>query len=31
VASRPLLTTEEQRRKIELVETIARYVWGNEF
>ncbi|MGX9882828.1 methionine synthase II (cobalamin-independent)-like protein [Streptomyces sp. NPDC002276] len=31
VASRPLLTSEEQRRKIELVETIARYVWGNEF
>ncbi|MFH0178937.1 methionine synthase II (cobalamin-independent)-like protein [Streptomyces cacaoi] len=31
VASRPLLTTEEQRRKIVLVETVARYVWGNEF
>ncbi|MDR6980215.1 5-methyltetrahydropteroyltriglutamate--homocysteine methyltransferase [Streptomyces sp. 3330] len=31
VASRPLLTAEEQRRKIVLVETVARYVWGNEF
>ncbi|WP_327186274.1 methionine synthase II (cobalamin-independent)-like protein [Streptomyces sp. NBC_01334] len=31
VASRPLLTTEEQRRKLVLVETVARYVWGNEF
>ena len=31
VASRPLLSTEQQRRKIELVETVARYVWGNEF
>ncbi|MEV0170573.1 methionine synthase II (cobalamin-independent)-like protein [Streptomyces sp. NPDC050803] len=31
VADRPLLTTEEQRRKLVLVETLARYVWGNEF
>ncbi|MFF3503999.1 methionine synthase II (cobalamin-independent)-like protein [Streptomyces sp. NPDC003247] len=31
VASRPLLDAEGQRRKIVLVETIARYCWGNEF
>ncbi|MEU4486754.1 methionine synthase II (cobalamin-independent)-like protein [Streptomyces purpurascens] len=31
VASRPLLSAEEQRKKIMLVETFARYVWGNEF
>ncbi|MGY5056980.1 methionine synthase II (cobalamin-independent)-like protein [Streptomyces sp. 900105755] len=31
VASRPLLTAEGQRRKLVLVETIARYCWGNEF
>ncbi|NNN30294.1 methionine synthase II (cobalamin-independent)-like protein [Streptomyces sp. S3(2020)] len=31
VASRPLLNAEEQRRKLVLVETLARYVWGNEF
>ncbi|MET9384424.1 methionine synthase II (cobalamin-independent)-like protein [Streptomyces sp. NPDC002928] len=31
VASRPLLSAEDQRRKIVLVETLARYVWGNEF
>ncbi|MER5429953.1 methionine synthase II (cobalamin-independent)-like protein [Streptomyces sp. NPDC002588] len=31
VASRPLLSAEDQRRKIVLVETVARYVWGNEF
>ncbi|MFF7984490.1 methionine synthase II (cobalamin-independent)-like protein [Streptomyces sp. NPDC007901] len=31
VASRPLLTAENQRRKLVLVETIARYCWGNEF
>ncbi|MFK0172050.1 methionine synthase II (cobalamin-independent)-like protein [Streptomyces sp. NPDC090306] len=31
VASRPLLTAEEQRRKLVLVETLARYCWGNEF
>ncbi|MEV7888624.1 methionine synthase II (cobalamin-independent)-like protein [Streptomyces sp. NPDC002817] len=30
-ASTPLLTTEQQRRKLVLVETLARYVWGNEF
>ncbi|MGW6208473.1 methionine synthase II (cobalamin-independent)-like protein [Streptomyces sp. NPDC055089] len=30
-AGRPLLTTEEQRRKLVLVETLARYCWGNEF
>ncbi|MFK0158944.1 methionine synthase II (cobalamin-independent)-like protein [Streptomyces sp. NPDC090499] len=31
VASRPLLTAEDQHRKLVLVETIARYCWGNEF
>jgi 5-methyltetrahydropteroyltriglutamate--homocysteine methyltransferase len=31
VASRPLLSAEDQRRKLVLVETIARYCWGNEF
>jgi 5-methyltetrahydropteroyltriglutamate--homocysteine methyltransferase len=31
VADRPLLDAEQQRRKIVLVETLARYVWGNEF
>ncbi|WP_180686467.1 uroporphyrinogen decarboxylase/cobalamine-independent methonine synthase family protein [Streptomyces gossypiisoli] len=31
VASRPLLNAEEQRKKIVLVEMLARYVWGNEF
>ncbi|MEV0636258.1 methionine synthase II (cobalamin-independent)-like protein [Streptomyces sp. NPDC050619] len=31
VASGPLLSAEEQRRKLVLVETIARYCWGNEF
>ncbi|MGY4983846.1 methionine synthase II (cobalamin-independent)-like protein [Streptomyces sp. 900105755] len=31
VASRPLLTAEDQRKKLVLVETIARYCWGNEF
>lgn len=31
VASRPLLSAEEQRGKLVLVETIARYCWGNEF
>jgi len=30
-ADRPLLSTEEQRRKLVLVETLARYCWGNEF
>ncbi|MGW2049632.1 methionine synthase II (cobalamin-independent)-like protein [Streptomyces sp. NPDC001858] len=30
-ASSPLLTTEQQRKKLVLVETLARYVWGNEF
>ncbi|MFK4100517.1 methionine synthase II (cobalamin-independent)-like protein [Streptomyces sp. NPDC019531] len=30
-ASHPLLTAEWQRRKLVLVETIARYCWGNEF
>ncbi|MEU6141978.1 methionine synthase II (cobalamin-independent)-like protein [Streptomyces sp. NPDC047081] len=30
-ADRPLLSAEGQRRKLVLVETIARYVWGNEF
>ncbi|MFE2578826.1 methionine synthase II (cobalamin-independent)-like protein [Streptomyces sp. NPDC059378] len=31
VAARPLLGAEDQRRKLVLVETLARYVWGNEF
>ncbi|MGW2520237.1 methionine synthase II (cobalamin-independent)-like protein [Streptomyces sp. NPDC001617] len=31
VADRPLLSAEEQRGKMVLVETVARYVWGNEF
>ncbi|MGW2823950.1 methionine synthase II (cobalamin-independent)-like protein [Streptomyces sp. NPDC001443] len=31
VAARPLLDAEDQRRKLVLVETLARYVWGNEF
>ncbi|MEU1511383.1 methionine synthase II (cobalamin-independent)-like protein [Streptomyces sp. NPDC005811] len=31
VATRPLLTAEDQRRKLVLVETLARYCWGNEF
>lgn len=31
VASRPLLSAEDQRRKLVLVETVARYCWGNEF
>jgi 5-methyltetrahydropteroyltriglutamate--homocysteine methyltransferase len=31
VASRPLLGAEDQRRKLVLVETLARYCWGNEF
>jgi 5-methyltetrahydropteroyltriglutamate--homocysteine methyltransferase len=30
-ASRPLLSAEEQRKKLVLLETLARYVWGNEF
>lgn len=30
-ADRPLLTAQEQHRKLVLVETIARYCWGNEF
>ncbi|MFE6282239.1 methionine synthase II (cobalamin-independent)-like protein [Streptomyces sp. NPDC057877] len=30
-ADHPLLTAERQRRKLVLVETIARYCWGNEF
>ncbi|WP_217167106.1 methionine synthase II (cobalamin-independent)-like protein [Streptomyces sp. AC512_CC834] len=31
VASQPLLSAEDQRKKLVLVETIARYCWGNEF
>ncbi|MCX5555124.1 methionine synthase II (cobalamin-independent)-like protein [Streptomyces sp. NBC_00038] len=31
LAVRPLLSTEEQRLKLVLVETLARYCWGNEF
>ncbi|MGW0822906.1 methionine synthase II (cobalamin-independent)-like protein [Streptomyces sp. NPDC002845] len=30
-AARPLLSAEDQRRKLVLVETLARYCWGNEF
>ncbi|MCT9111921.1 methionine synthase II (cobalamin-independent)-like protein [Streptomyces mirabilis] len=30
-ATRPLLSAENQRRKLVLVETVARYCWGNEF
>jgi 5-methyltetrahydropteroyltriglutamate--homocysteine methyltransferase len=30
-ADRPLLTAEQQHRKLVLVETVARYCWGNEF
>ncbi|MFD7817393.1 methionine synthase II (cobalamin-independent)-like protein [Streptomyces sp. NPDC059785] len=30
-AGRPLLGAEDQRRKLVLVETLARYCWGNEF
>jgi len=29
-AARPLMTEEEQRAKLRLVETVARYYWGNE-
>ncbi|MFI6339318.1 methionine synthase II (cobalamin-independent)-like protein [Streptomyces sp. NPDC050535] len=31
LAVRPLLSAEEQRLKLVLVETLARYCWGNEF
>ncbi|MEU1055408.1 methionine synthase II (cobalamin-independent)-like protein [Streptomyces sp. NPDC005876] len=31
VAARPLLDAEAQRGKLVLVETVARYCWGNEF
>ncbi|WP_326701193.1 methionine synthase II (cobalamin-independent)-like protein [Streptomyces sp. NBC_01754] len=31
VAGRPLLSTEDQNRKLIQVETLARYCWGNEF
>lgn len=30
-AAKPLLTAEQQRQKLVLVETVARYCWGNEF
>lgn len=30
-AGRPSLTTQEQHRKLVVVETLARYCWGNEF
>ncbi|MFI0235013.1 methionine synthase II (cobalamin-independent)-like protein [Streptomyces sp. NPDC016845] len=30
-AAHPLLTPENQHKKLVLVETLARYVWGNEF
>ena len=29
-ASRPLMTEDEQNAKLRLVETVARYYWGNE-
>jgi methionine synthase II (cobalamin-independent) len=29
-ADRPLMSEEEQRTKLRLVETVARYYWGNE-
>ncbi len=29
-ADRPLMSEEEQRAKLRLVETVARYYWGNE-
>ncbi|MFD6280003.1 methionine synthase II (cobalamin-independent)-like protein [Streptomyces sp. NPDC060209] len=31
VAGRPLLSAEDQNRKLVQVETLARYCWGNEF
>ncbi|GAA4823127.1 methionine synthase II (cobalamin-independent)-like protein [Streptomyces ziwulingensis] len=31
VAGRPLLSADDQNRKLVLVETVARYCWGNEF
>ena len=30
VADQPLMTATEQRAKLQLVETVARYYWGNE-
>jgi 5-methyltetrahydropteroyltriglutamate--homocysteine methyltransferase len=30
VASQPLMTEDEQRAKLRLVEMVARYYWGNE-
>jgi 5-methyltetrahydropteroyltriglutamate--homocysteine methyltransferase len=30
VASQPQMTSDEQHAKLELVETVARYYWGNE-
>jgi 5-methyltetrahydropteroyltriglutamate--homocysteine methyltransferase len=30
VAGQPLMTSDEQHAKLELVETVARYYWGNE-
>ena len=29
-ADRPLMSEDEQRAKLRLVETAARYYWGNE-
>jgi hypothetical protein len=29
-AGQPLMSEDEQRAKLRLVETIARYYWGNE-
>lgn len=31
IAERPLLPADAERRKLVLVETLARYIWGNEF
>ena len=30
VADQPLMTAAEQRAKLQLVEVVARYYWGNE-
>ncbi|HUN37999.1 MAG TPA: hypothetical protein VMU95_38915, partial [Trebonia sp.] len=30
VASEPLMSSSEQHAKLELVETVSRYYWGNE-
>jgi hypothetical protein len=30
VAGEPLMSAEEQHAKLELVEMVSRYYWGNE-